>query len=164
MFFRIILKNLIFLFSVVALNQLKCTKLFDRNVGDFLTHIIIATHGTLAEGLLNAAELIIGPQDNVNTYSLNPEDSIEVFIQHMKDIVSTLNHPLLILVDLLGASPYNAFAQALSEVNQPCVLMTGVNLPMVIEACMSRDNESLASLSDHLKQTGQDGITSIGKE
>ena len=71
--------------------------------------IIVVTHGTLSEGIVDAAELITGPVTQVETLSLRREDNVNdlnaAFLAAL-DRVDT-GDGVLVLADLLGGSPCN---------------------------------------------------------
>lgn len=129
-----------------------------------MADIIIAAHGTLAEGLKNAAGLIVGEPGNLKCMSLCEGDNIEDFIQDMKDTVQTAEHDVLILTDLLGASPYNGAAYTIRGCkDQRVVCVSGVNLSMVIEAVLKREEKAIEELAEDLAETGREGIQKLSR-
>ena len=46
---------------------------------------------------------------------LRHEDSIDTFIENVKELAQRTENDVLFLTDLLGASPYNATAQAMNH-------------------------------------------------
>ena len=79
--------------------------------------IIVMTHGTLSEGIVDAAELITGPVTQVETLSLRREDNVNdlnaAFLAAL-DRVDT-GDGVLVLADLLGGSPCNVASMNLRE-------------------------------------------------
>ena len=123
-----------------------------------MADIIIAAHGTLAEGL------IVGEPGNLKCMSLCEGDNIEDFIQDMKDTVQTAEHDVLILTDLLGASPYNGAAYTIRGCkDQRVVCVSGVNLSMVIEAVLKREEKAIEELAEDLAETGREGIQKLSR-
>ncbi|CAJ1230448.1 PTS sugar transporter subunit IIA [Lactiplantibacillus xiangfangensis] len=124
--------------------------------------IVIATHGKLADGLLDAASLIIGEQENVFTIGLNHGDDITTFGEKLAEGVDKVNDGdgVLILADLFGASPYNQAALAGRKLDGVSYeLLTGVNLPMLIQALNDRMlGSSLKEMKADALQTGTEGI------
>lgn len=124
--------------------------------------IIIATHGKLAEGLIDAASLVVGEQENLRSIGLRHEDSIDTFIENVKSMVSETENEVLILTDLLGASPYNAAAQAMNQYrDKKIVSVSGVNLPMLIEAIFKREEADVSTLAEELVEAGSQGIAKL---
>lgn len=102
--------------------------------------IIIISHGKLSEGLVDASNMIFGPQENIIALKLNPDDAVELLKDKIIEAYHQVNADkgVLILTDLMSASPFNQSTLAIhslpeSDQNKTYIL-TGVNLPMVIEA------------------------------
>lgn len=120
--------------------------------------IVIVAHGDLGEALVRAAEMIVGPQANLFAVSLWPEESPAALEEKL---LATLRqagqHPALVLVDLLGGTPFNVVARHLPEGDIACV--TGVNLPMLLDLLAARDEESSpADLAARAVQSSRDGV------
>jgi len=129
--------------------------------------ILICTHGNFGEGIMNSAELISGKQEEVVTLGLSHGDSIEKFIEKVTKSIIQLDKGdgVLVFADLLGASPYNAAAISSKKVGDTkfrCI--TGVNLPMLLEALMLREYCTLDELTDKALDAGVLGIKELFKE
>ena len=113
-----------------------------------MTDIIVATHGRLAEGMIDALELMIGKQENIWFLGLRHEDSIDSFIKRVDSFAADTDHDILFMTDLLGASPYNAAAQAIHHNRDKHVIcVSGINLSMLVEAALKRNDMKLENLS-----------------
>jgi len=109
--------------------------------------LLIVCHGGLADGLVNAMELIAGPQPEVTAISLGEEDPIDGLETRVEEAVMAGEEGkgVLVLVDLFGASPFNVSARV--AVRHPNVeVVTGVNLAMLLETALGRDGCSLPEL------------------
>ena len=129
--------------------------------------VLIATHGNLAEEILKSAELIVGKQDKTMTLGLQHGDCIESFIEKVKKAILSLNEGdgVIVFVDLFGASPYNAAAfstKDMCENDFKCI--TGVNLPMLLEALTMRDEYNLHSLTSNCINEGKLGVKELFNE
>lgn len=129
--------------------------------------ILIVTHGNFGEEILKSAELIVGKQKRILTLGLNHGDSIENFIINVKSNIENLNEGdgVLVFADLFGASPYNAAAfsaKNMSEKDFRCI--TGVNLPMLLEALTMRSEYELNSLVEICISEGKSGIKELFNE
>lgn len=129
---------------------------------------IIATHGKLAEGLLDSIKLIMGEQSDFHVLSLCHGDDIELFREKIKEKVIEISDGdgVIIFVDLFFASPYNQAARIYPEVKEyPYRLITGVNLPMLVDFITLRNSDiSLDELAQHVMEAGKDGIKEFFKE
>ena len=101
--------------------------------------ILIVTHGELAAGFKDAAEVIFGDVKGVTTIGLHSGESVEVFGEKIYETLADYdeNESILILADLLSASPYNQSVLSLNKLAENRAenirLIAGVNLPMVLE-------------------------------
>lgn len=126
--------------------------------------VIIVTHGEMAKGIESSIELIIGKQKQFATIGLYEGENFEEFKLKIKKTVEELDtgKGVIALVDLFGASPYNAVAYNMTsfqENNIPLRLVTGVNLPMVIEILMAREAVSNShELYPTALSSGKEGI------
>ncbi|EDP67342.1 PTS system, IIA component [Carnobacterium sp. AT7] len=106
--------------------------------------MIIATHGEMSNGIVSAADLIIGSTDNIKTLNLFQEDDVQdlngKFLKEIKAVDQ--NEGIIIFVDLAGASLYNQAVLAVNsladEQKKKIHVVAGVNLPMVIDAINQR--------------------------
>ncbi|NLV75633.1 MAG: PTS sugar transporter subunit IIA [Tissierellia bacterium] len=126
--------------------------------------ILIVTHGNFGLELLKSAELIIGKQENVETLSLNHGDDVEELYNNVKKSIKKLDkgEGVLVFTDLFGGSPSTATAINMKDLQFESI--SGVNLPMLIEALDSRNNYNLEDLVDKVIQIGIDGIKNIRNE
>ena len=111
--------------------------------------ILIISHSTLAESLKQTVSLIVGEKENVMTLSLMKNDRIEDFSDRLKKAVIAVDKGdgVLILADMFGGTPCNS-ALALYGADEKVRIITGVNLPVVIEAIMhaGRSVDELAKI------------------
>lgn len=101
--------------------------------------IVIATHGTLSDGIKDAAEVIMGNTENILTVNLNAGDDVEKLGKKINNSILEVNQGdgVLVLVDLVSASPYNQSVlvtnQLEQELKDKVYIIGGVNLPMLLE-------------------------------
>ena len=128
--------------------------------GCFMIGIVIVTHARLGESLIEAAEFIIGDR---------PEGLVAVSIDLAQDVDKLRdkvaagikqvdkNDGVLILTDMFGGTPSNLSYSFLEEGR--IEVLSGVNLPVLIEAAMSRSKLGLAELAARLEAQGKKSIT-----
>lgn len=126
--------------------------------------IIIATHGVAAEQLLKTTEMLIGEQSDVATIDFVPGENAETIMgKYQEKLANELSHcdQVLFLVDTWGGSPFNA-ANRVSEGKENMDIVTGVNVPMLVETFMARDdNPSLEELVAIALETGRLGVRAL---
>lgn len=104
--------------------------------------IIIATHGVAAEQLLKTTEMLIGEQSDVAYIDFVPGENAETIMgKYQAKLANELAHcdEVLFLVDTWGGSPFNA-ANRTIDGKQNMNIVTGVNVPMLVETFMARDD------------------------
>lgn len=126
--------------------------------------IVIVAHLQVAEQLLKTAEMITDSKlDNFRTISINPQDNPD----HARDKVLAAvksvetGEGVLILVDMFGGSPSNLSLSLLAKGKTEIV--TGVNLPMIIEAAANSQKVPLDDLVNILSASGRKGIRSASE-
>ncbi|CAI1673586.1 EIIAB-Man [Serratia quinivorans] len=127
--------------------------------------IIIGTHGTAAEQLLKTTEMLLGEQDNVAFIDFVPGENAETLIEKYKGKISGLdtNGGVLFLVDTWGGSPFNA-ASRIAVDKEHYEVVTGVNIPMLVETFMARDdNPGFDELVALALETGREGVKALKK-
>ncbi len=109
--------------------------------------IILVTHGPLAQSIIESSEMLVGKNEKLAAISLNPGDNFESFQQEIISEAKALDEGagVLLLVDLLGGSPYNAAARSLSQENIEC--LAGLNLSMLLTALDQREYCDLKQLT-----------------
>ena len=125
--------------------------------------IVVASHGDLSRALIHSAEMIVGPQEHVEAVCLDPQDTLETYLSALQAAINQADSGdgVLVLIDLFGGTPGNAAALGLSQ--QSYAVVSGVNLPMVLEVMMARsDGLSSADLAALALQAGNDGIIDVG--
>lgn len=123
--------------------------------------IILASHGQFAAGIKQSGEMIFGQQNQVEVVTFMPEEGPNDLHQHLMAAIAKLdpNAPVLFLVDLWGGSPFNQ-ANAIYEKHQDeWAIVTGLNLPMLIEAYGLRlSMNSAQEIAAKLVQAGRQGV------
>lgn len=111
--------------------------------------LVIVTHGGLADEFRAALEHVVGPQEQVATISIGPDDDME---QRRKDILNAIQEVnsgdgVILLTDMFGGTPSN-LAISVMETSQVEVI-AGINLPMLIKlASVRSDNEIDKAISE----------------
>ena len=99
-----------------------------------------------------------GPLKNCETWTLNPGDSIELGEKKLEQYVERLDEGagVVIMTDLFGGTPSNVALKISMRKNVG--VLTGVNLPMLIQFVSSREDSSLDNLISECTEAGKDGI------
>jgi len=124
--------------------------------------IIVGTHGEFSREIVKSSEMIFGKQENIQYVTFNPGESADDLINKYESIMEELDYKdgLLFMVDLFGGSPYNA-ASRVAVKEEHIDIVTGVNLPMLLEVFAVRDSMSIKELVKVAETAGNMGIKSF---
>jgi len=122
--------------------------------------VFVVSHGAMADGLVNAMEMIAGKQDQVIPLGLRESEAPEDLINHLQEKLEENDDGdgALIMVDLFGASPFNSSSRLYMESHHKIEVVTGVNLPMLLEIVFNREGSELSALADTACQIGKNSI------
>lgn len=124
--------------------------------------LVLAAHGELAGELVKSARMIVGDQVPVQTVHLDMDTNLEGLCSCMLDAVDAAEQGagVLILIDLFGGTPSNAAAMCLQQ--RPCGVVSGVNLPMLLEVLMGiEQGQALDDLAQTAVRAGLAGILDV---
>lgn len=120
--------------------------------------VVIVTHGNLGGALLTTAELIMGKQEDIKAVAFESGQAVTDLQMRIAEAIGQVEkgQGTVVLVDILGGSPYNASALLAVEQAQTEVI-TGVNLPMLFSILPVR-HLNLVSVANVAVTGGRDGI------
>jgi mannose PTS system EIIA component len=105
------------------------------------TPILIVTHGNLGTAFVRSAQMLIGKRKDIETLGLKEGDGLTNFIDKVSQLISKYSEAksILVFVDLRGGTPWNA---VLATGDPRIQLISGVNLPILLEVLIKRDSVS----------------------
>lgn len=124
--------------------------------------IIVFTHGDLAKSLKETAELISGSNDQVECYSVPLGcDTGAVLSQVSASIkqAEISDTDVLVFTDLFSGTPFNLLMTLVGE--HKFSHITGVNLPMLLEA-ISLQNQAELPMESVVSEVVSRGREAIG--
>ncbi|KAA0690318.1 PTS sugar transporter subunit IIA [Enterococcus faecium] len=119
--------------------------------------LVLISHGKFCEELKKSTEMIMGPQKDIYTLPLLPEDGTETYKQKFLTVTDSLND-FVVLCDLLGGTPANIISKLIME-GQQITLYAGMNLPMVIEFI----NSQMIGSEPEFVRAGCESIVSVNE-
>ena len=123
--------------------------------------IILASHGDFAKGILQSGEMIFGTQPDVKAVTLQPSEGPDDIRAKMEEAITTFENPeqVLFMVDLWGGTPFNQTSGLINGHEDTWAVVTGLNLPMLIEAFASRMSmESAQEIAAHVNGVAKEGV------
>lgn len=99
--------------------------------------LLIASHGTFAEGIKSALKIIVGNVDDIATINayVNECDLKKELDAYFE---ANAEEEIIVCTDLFGGSVNQAIIQKLKE--KDFALVTGVNFPMLLELSLAMAN------------------------
>lgn len=102
--------------------------------------IVLASHGKLAEGMLNTVQMLLGPQENMKAYCLSPDEDVDGFEDKLKKEIEEYGaQNIIFMTELLHGSPFNCLVNLTKEYDLHHI--SGTNLPTLMGAVLARDDE-----------------------
>ena len=117
--------------------------------------VVLVTHGNLATELVKVMEHVEGPQDQLTTITIDPQDDMEKRREDILNSVQFVDKGLgvIILTDMFGGTPSNL---AISIMEQAKIdIIAGVNLPMLIKLASVRSTETISEAVAQAREAGQ---------
>lgn len=123
--------------------------------------IIIVSHGDYGSVILRTAEFILGPVSDCSSISVDAAHEVSETVRRLEDAAQRLDKGagVIILTDMFGGTPTNLALSLLG--NHKVEVVTGVNMPMLLKVCSSRDTP-LGELARQAGEAGMRGIVVAG--
>ncbi|MBZ0314511.1 MULTISPECIES: PTS sugar transporter subunit IIA [Clostridium] len=126
--------------------------------------VVVGTHGMFSEEIVKSSEMIFGKQENVSSVTFKPGEGVEHLVEKYKKAIEKLDctDGILFMVDLFGGSPFNA-ASMIAMNMEKAEIVTGVNLPMLLEVFGSKEFMSITELVNIAEGSGREAIKKLEK-
>jgi len=117
--------------------------------------MLLVTHGRLATEFRAALEHVVGPQEQIETITIGPEDDMEIRRADILDAVARVEtgSGVVVLTDMFGGTPSNLALSCMT--GRQVEVVAGINLPMLIKLASVRDCESLGEAVMHAQEAGR---------
>ena len=117
--------------------------------------MVLVTHGQLATEFRSALEHVVGPQTQLETITIGPEDDMELRRTEILDSVARVEEGdgVVVLTDMFGGTPSNL---AISIIDKAKIeVIAGMNLPMLIKLASVRNTEKLGDAVTAAREAGR---------
>lgn len=127
--------------------------------------IVIATHGMLARELLNTSQMLFGRTENLITICYMPEHSIDTLLENMLNALNEMREMKVVIIfcDMKGGSPCN-IALRMAKTDNRVKVVSGVNIPVLLELLSLRDDESSVDVIIELEHVIYNSVEILNKE
>ncbi len=122
--------------------------------------IVIVTHSELGEALIGTAEFIIGSRpEAIESVSIDLSENAEKLRKKIDRGIKNVmgEEGVIILTDMFGGTPSNLSYSFLEEGH--IEVLSGVNLPVLIQAVNRRTKMDLIQLATDLEAFGKKSIS-----
>ncbi len=121
--------------------------------------VVIVTHGNLACEFRAALEHVVGPQEQVETISIGPDDDLDARRADMLAALAKVDSGdgVVVLTDMFGGSPSNLAISAMEKSDVEVV--AGVNLPMLVKLASVRGECALEDAISQAQEAGRKYIS-----
>jgi len=121
--------------------------------------VLIVTHGRLAHEFRAALEHVVGPQEQLDTISIGPDDDLDVRRADMLDALARVDsgEGVVVLTDMFGGTPSNLAISAMERANVEVI--AGVNLPMLVKLASVRGECRLVEAVNQAQEAGKKYIS-----
>ncbi|MCY6957242.1 PTS sugar transporter subunit IIA [Clostridium brassicae] len=127
--------------------------------------LIVCGHGGIAPGILNAANMIFGEQEGVFAVPFFNGEGTDDLKKKIEDVLGKGedDNEVLFMIDIFGGTPYNVVAEY-SYNKRNMDIITGVNLPLVLEAVSLKNSIKLDDMVLLLSNSGKESFRVHSKE
>ncbi|MHB9781309.1 PTS sugar transporter subunit IIB [Streptococcus sp. 10F2] len=132
--------------------------------------IIIASHGEFAAGIHQSGSMIFGDQEKVQVVTFMPSEGPDDLYAKFNDAVAAFDaeDEVLVLADLWSGSPFNQASRVMGEnPDRKFAIITGLNLPMLIQAYTERMMDASAgveAVAANIIKEAKEGIKALPEE
>lgn len=101
---------------------------------------VIVAHAPLASAMLACAEHVFGAVPDAYAYDVPPREDVTQSFNALAKLVARADRGdgVLVMADLFGATPSNVAARVAAVSTARCVVLAGVNAPMLLRALTYR--------------------------
>ena len=125
--------------------------------------ILIVTHGTLAESIVESLNMIYGSTEKVFPFNFTKDMDVEMLEKEvMTRIDSLATQDILIFTDMLGGSAFNTAMKI--QMNSNAHIVTGINLMMLLDVVSIREHSDFETLKQHILDNKEKYISIFKKK
>lgn len=117
--------------------------------------LVLVTHGALAVEFKSALEHVVGPQEQIETVCIGPDDDMEVRREDIIKAVGKANtgDGVVILTDMFGGTPSNLAISVMKSLEAEVI--AGVNLPLLVKLVRVRPEADIKAAVSAAAEAGR---------
>lgn len=130
-----------------------------------MTNVIVVTHGDFGAYLVEAAEMIVGPQtEGVALVPICPRTPVEAAAMKLSEALDRFDYKgsegTIVFTDIFGGTPTN-IAVPRAQGRRNTAVISGVNLNMLLSAFSYRGKMGFAELVEKILADGAKAIRDV---
>ncbi|MEO1768683.1 MULTISPECIES: PTS sugar transporter subunit IIA [Enterococcus] len=130
-----------------------------------MNKVILVAHGQLAHEMKRSAEMIFGELSDFQSVEFLKEEGLDSIQQKISQAMTDETADYLVLADLFCGTPYNAScAVAMKNTQQTIEVVSGMSLPLVLEAASMLQGNNLSSIVKHITSVAGDTVKSFSEQ
>jgi mannose PTS system EIIA component len=126
--------------------------------------LVIVTHGGLAREFRSALEHVVGPQRQLETVQIGPEDDMTLRRAEILSAIAKVQSGdgVIVLTDMFGGTPSNLAISVMDEAKVEVI--AGINLPILVKLAALRSEVGLADAIIQARDAGRKYIKVASQE
>lgn len=130
-----------------------------------MVQIVLSGHGQISTGVKSATDMIFGEQDAYTAVEFLPGEGKENLAEKFAKLLETFSDEdeVLFIVDVFGGTPYNTSSELVFNKDNMDVV-TGLCLPLVLEALSARMSGGLKEVINHVKTSSPEFVKVFSDE
>ncbi|MEQ1695974.1 MAG: PTS sugar transporter subunit IIA [Hyphomicrobiaceae bacterium] len=126
--------------------------------------LVIVTHGGLAREFRAALEHVVGPQRQIETVQIGPEDDMDMRRTEILGAIGRVQtgDGVIVLTDMFGGTPSNLAISVMDEAKVEVI--AGINLPILVKLAALRSDVGLSEAVTQARDAGRKYIKVASQE
>ena len=126
--------------------------------------LVIVTHGGLAREFRAALEHVVGPQKQIETVQIGPDDDMDLRRTEILGAVGRVQtgDGVIVLTDMFGGTPSNLAISVMEEAKVEVI--AGINLPILVKLAALRSDVILSEAVTQARDAGRKYIKVASQE
>lgn len=122
--------------------------------------VLIIGHGTFPEDIVRTAGMVYGTVEGVKTISLPAGQDLKAYQANLREVIEeNCKSGILVISDFLGGTPFLTASRVIREFwDEDVEMITGLNLPMLVEIFNNIDTCSISELKELGLEAAKAGI------
>lgn len=125
------------------------------NDEDVMIGLVLVAHGQLAHEFHAALEHVVGPQEQIVSVAIGPDDDMEARRVDIVAAIETVDSGsgVIVATDMFGGTPSNLAISVMDD--QDIEVVAGINLPLLIKLAKLRIDQPISATVRDAAEAGR---------